>query len=293
MLPLLKLARDGKEYHHRVASEALARQYDLTEDEKKALLPSGEQYVFENRVGWAITYLKKAGLLESTRRGYFKISDRGLKVLSEQPKEINVAFLKKYPEFLEFQARKREKNGKEVQLEEKDRYTPEESIATAYEFLRNGLGKDLIQLIKKVSPAFFEKMVVDLLLKMGYGGTRKDAGEAIGRSGDEGIDGIIKEDKLGLDVVYIQAKRWENPVSRPEIQKFAGALQGQKARKGIFITTSSFSKDAREYAAKIENKIVLVDGEELANLMISHGVGVATSASYEIKKIDQDYFPED
>ena len=292
MLPLLELAGNGKEFHHREASEELAKYFKLKEEDRKILLPSGQQYIFENRVGWAITYFKKAALFEKTRRGYFKITARGLKVLQDKPQVINVAFLKQFPEFIEFQSIKRDKEEKGGK-EEGEPYTPEETIEFAYQKVRKNLTADLIQMVKKVSPSYFEKVVVDLLLKMGYGGTRKDAGEAIGKSGDEGIDGIIKEDRLGLDVVYVQAKRWENPVSRPEIQKFAGALQGQKARKGIFITTSSFTKDAIDYASRIENKIVLVDGEELANLMIDHGIGVATASSYEIKRIDQDYFPED
>jgi len=293
MLPLIELAGYGKEFHHREASEELAKHFELTDEDRKELLPSGQQYIFENRVGWAITYLKKAGLLEKTRRGYFKITARGLKVLKDKPRAINVAFLRQFPEFIEFQAIKREKGDRAGQEEERELDTPEEAIESAYQKLRKNMTSDLIQIVKKVSPSFFEKLVVDLLLKMGYGGTRKDAGEAIGKSGDEGIDGIIKEDRLGLDVVYVQAKKWENSVSRPEIQKFAGALQGQRAKKGIFITTSSFTKDAIDYASRIENKIVLIDGEELANLMIDHGIGVATSASYEIRRIDQDYFIED
>jgi restriction system protein len=293
MLPLMELAGNGKEFHHREASEQLVKQFSLKEEERKALLPSGQQHIFDNRVGWAITYLKKAGLLERTRRGYFRVTPRGLKVLQDKPTAINVAFLRQFPEFIEFQAIKRDKGDRAGQEEEKELDTPEEAIESAYQKLRKNLISELIQMVKKVSPSYFEKLVVDLLLKMGYGGTRKDAGEAIGKSGDEGIDGIIKEDRLGLDVVYVQAKRWESPASRPEIQKFAGALQGQRARKGIFITTSSFTKDAADYASRIESKIVLIDGDALANLMIDHGVGVATAASYEIRRIDQDYFIED
>jgi restriction system protein len=246
-------------------------------------------------VGWARTYLKKAGLIESTKRGYFKITERGSKVLEEKPEEINVRFLKRFPEFLEFQSLKKEKAEEEKisEIEEKSILTPEESIESAHQRLSKNLASELIQQVKSCSPSFFEKLVIDLLVSMGYGGTRKDAGEAIGRSGDEGIDGIIKEDRLGLDIVYLQAKRWENPVSRPEIQKFAGALQGQRAKKGIFITTSAFTKDAREYAEKIESKIVLIDGETLAQLMIDHNIGVSPIASYTLKKVDNDYFVED
>lgn len=293
MLPLLTYIGDKKEHSLSETIDALAAKFRLTLEERKELLPSGRQSVFDNRVGWARTYMAKAGLIESTRRGCFKITDRGLQVLSEKPEKINIRYLKRYPEFLAFQTTKKEGVGKEAPDDGKSELTPEEMIESAYQKLRRSLALDLLQVVKSLNPAFFERLVVDLLVKMGYGGTRKDAGEAIGRSGDEGIDGIIKEDKLGLDIVYVQAKKWENPVSRPEIQKFAGALQGQRARKGVFITTSSFSKDARDYAVKIESKIVLIDGGELADLMIDHGIGVVTSASYEIKKVDQDYFTED
>ena len=295
MLPLLKYLGDRKEHHIREAIEALSQQFGLTPEERKELLPSGQQYVFDNRVGWARTYLKKARLIETTRRGYLKITERGLQVLQENPSEINVRYLMKFPEFVEFRALKREKEepDKERELVIEDRLTPEELIENAYQRLRQNLAAEIIQRVKQCSPSFFEKLVIDLLISMGYGGTRKDAGEAIGRSGDEGIDGIIKEDRLGLDIVYIQAKKWENPVSRPEIQKFAGALLGRKAKKGIFITTSEFTKDAREYAEKIESKIVLIDGETLAQLMIDHNIGVSSIATYTLKKIDNDYFAEE
>ncbi len=282
MLPLLKYLGDAKERSIREAIEELAKQFSLTPMERKEILPSGQQYTFDNRVGWARTYMKKAGLIETTRRGYFKITERGVQVLRENPAEINVRYLRKFPEFVEFQALKREKEEPEIEKElaAKELLTPEESIETAYQRLRQSLAAELIQQVKNCSPSFFEKLVIDLLISMGYGGTKKDAGEAIGRSGDEGLDGIIKEDRLGLDIVYIQAKRWENPVSRPEIQKFAGALLGRKAKKGIFITTSAFTKDAREYAEKIESKIVLIDGDALAQLMIDHNIGVSSVASY-------------
>jgi restriction system protein len=293
MLPLLRYIGDQKEHHLRETIDALAHQYKLTGEEQKELLPSGQQSIFDNRVGWARTYMKKAGLIESVKRGYFKITERGLQVLKEEPNEINVRFLKRFPEFVEFQSIKRDKGGEESIVEDKERHTPGETIEAAYRRLRQELTADLLQAVKKSSPAFFEKLVVDLLLAMGYGGSRRDAGEAVGKSGDEGVDGIIKEDRLGLDVVYIQAKKWEDPVSRPEIQKFAGALQGQRAKKGVFITTSSFTKDAIEYCSRIENKIVLIDGETLAELMIDHNIGTTSGASYVIKKLDNDYFAEE
>ena len=220
------------------------------------------------------------------------ITERGKKVLSENPQRIDVKFLKRYPEFLEFQKPK-EGEAKVNSTEESSESTPEELLENAYQGLRVGLAKDLLQNMKDCSPAFFERLVIDVLIKMGYGGSRVEAGQAVGRSGDGGIDGIIKEDKLGLDIIYIQAKRWEGTVSRPEIQKFAGALQGQRARKGIFITTSSFSSESIEFAKSIDSKIILIDGQTLANLMIDHNVGISPIASYEIKKIDSDYFSEE
>jgi len=290
MLPLLKFLGDRKEHSLREAIEYLADEFNLSEEERKELLPSEQQFTFDNRVGWARTYLKKAGLIETTKRAYFKISERGIQVLKEKPDDINVKYLNRFPEFVEFRKRKKEKKEKEVIS---DDTPPEELIESAYQSLRDNLAGELLQSVKNCSPSFFEKLVVDLLVKMGYGGTRKDAGQAIGKTGDGGIDGIIKEDRLGLDIVYIQAKRWENTVGRPEIQKFAGALQGMKAKKGIFITTSNFSKDAEHYVRNIEIKIVLIDGETLANLMIDHNIGVSTVSSFELKRIDMDYFTED
>jgi len=292
MLPLLAYARDQREHSLRETIEALADVFTLTKEERRELLPSGQQATFDNRVAWARTYMNKAGLLESTRRGYFQITDRGLEVLKNNPPDINVKFLEQFPEFLEFRAIKKDKPEKVRDVEATGLQTPEEVLESSYSKVRLDLAAEVLQTISNCSPTFFERLVIDLLVKMGYGGTRKDAGEAIGKSGDEGIDGIIKEDRLGLDAIYIQAKRWQNPVGRPEIQKFAGALQGHRAKKGIFITTSNFTKEAEEYVSKIETKIVLIDGDLLAQLMIDHNIGVAPVASYEIKKVDSDYFTE-
>ena len=290
MLPLLRYAADGKEYSLREAIEALADEFHLSDAERRELLPSGSQSAFDNRVGWSRTYLKKAGLLSSPRRSYFQITSRGQEVLASNPARINIGFLRQFPEFLEFQ-RGQSKDSEVSIADGTELITPEESIESAYQRARATLAADLLQTIKDCSPDFFERLVVDLLVRMGYGGTRKDAGRAIGRSGDGGIDGIINEDRLGLDVVYIQAKRWDSTsVGRPEIQKFAGALQGQRARKGIFLTTSTFSKDAQEFVSRIESKIVLMDGETIAQLMIDYGVGVNTVATYELKRVDSDYF---
>jgi restriction system protein len=293
MLPLLKFAGDQKELSLRETIEALADEFNLTDEERKELLPSGQQATFDNRVGWARTYVKKAGLLRSTRRGYYQITERGLHTLSLNPPEINNAFLRQFPEFVDFQTPRRARHEKATQQDAGDTQTPEEVIEAAYQDVRQGLATELLQTVKSCSPTFFERLVVELLVKMGYGGTRKDAGQAIGKSGDGGIDGIINEDRLGLDIVYVQAKRWDGTVGRPEIQKFAGALQGQRARKGIFISTSAFSKAAHDYVSRIESKIVLIDGDALAQFMIDHNIGVTPFTSYELKRIDSDYFTEE
>lgn len=290
MLPFLKYMRDRKEHSLRETVDYLADDFNLTEEERKELLPSGLQAIFLNRVGWARTYLKKARLIESKKRGFFNITQRGNKVLKENPEEINVKYLSQFPEFVEFKTLKRKKSEKK---DEKSESTPEELLEAAYQSVRNSLAEELLQNVKGCSSSFFEKLVLDLLVRMGYGGTRKDAGKAVGKSGDEGVDGIIKEDRLGLDIIYIQAKRWENPVGRPDIQKFAGALQGQKAKKGIFITTSSFTKEAESYVSKIDSKIVLIDGQSLAQLLFDHNIGVSQIAAYEVKRMDMDYFIED
>jgi len=298
MLPLLRFAGEkNDETSTGEAVEVLAKEFGLTDEDLKEMLPSGIQSTFVNRVGWASTYMKKAGLLEATRRGYYRITPRGQELLKKQPKAINVKLLKQYPEFLEFQHLKGTRSGDRESSSratlDVTTATPSEALETAYENLRDELADELLARLKKLSPSFFERVVVELLVKMGYGGSRADAGKAIGKTGDGGIDGIIKEDKLGLDVVYIQAKRWENnPVGRPDVMQFAGALQAQKANKGIFITTSRFTDDARSYVSQIGSKIVLIDGEQLTSLMIEHDVGVSTVSMYPVKKIDTDYFDE-
>ncbi|MDQ3374870.1 MAG: restriction endonuclease [Acidobacteriota bacterium] len=294
MLPLLHFAGDKTEHSAQEAAIVLAEEFALNEIELQKLLPSGKQTIFRNRVGWARTYLSKAGLLESSRRGFFQISTRGLNVLSQNPNRIDNKTLRQFSEFNEFQNRKNDKTEKVVIESIEDvNGTPEESLEIAYQTIRNALATEIIEKVKSCSPTFFERLVVELLVAMGYGGTLQEAGQAVGRSGDGGIDGIINEDRLGLDVIYLQAKRWEGNVSRPEIQKFAGALQGKRARKGVFITTSDFTKEAREYVAMIDSKIILIDGEELAELMIDYNVGVSVATTYEIKRIDSDYFAEE
>jgi len=294
MLPLLELAGDGGEHQLKEAVAALAAEFSLTEEEKSELLPSGQQPIFTNRVGWARTYLKKAGLISAPRRGIFQITDRGRKVLNDRPSAINQRFLEQFPEFMEFKSLRNERlddSSNEIG-DGSGGQTPHEALESAYERLRTELASEVLQSIRACDPSLFEKIVVELLVRMGYGGSRKDAGRAIGRSGDEGIDGIIKEDHLGLDNIYIQAKRWEGTVGRPEIQKFAGALQGQRARKGIFITTSGYTKEATDFVSRIDSKIILIDGSTLSNLMIDFGVGVNPVATYQVQKLDSDYFTD-
>lgn len=295
MLPLLSLVSNGEEYRFRDLVEPISNHFGLSDEEKAESIPSGPQPKITNRVGWAATHLSKAGLTERPRHGYLKITERGLSLLEEGPDRIDLKLLDRYPEHLSFRSGKKDRTSSPPQGHPEpveETRTPSEIMGDAYRDVRSGLAEEILQQVKSCSPGFFERLVVDLLVSMGYGGTRADAGEVIGRSGDGGIDGTIKEDRLGLDVIYVQAKRWENTVGRPDIQQFAGALQGQKARKGVFITTSGFSKAALDYARDIESSLVLVDGEELAGLMIDHDIGVTVETSFEIKRMDSDYFEE-
>lgn len=272
----------------------MAKEFSLTEPELAEMLPSGKQAKFVNRLAWAKSYLKQAGLLETTARGVFRITKRGKSVLAENPVRIDMKFLGRFPEYQAFRSAQRDRNAKEsIISEELQEDTPEELLESGYRQLRISLAVELLSQVKVASPAFFERMVVDLLLRMGYGGTLQDAGQVIGKSGDGGIDGIIKEDRLGLDVIYIQAKRWDNDVGSSEIRNFIGALSVHKAEKGVFITTSGFNKNARDTAAKVSSKIVLIDGAALAELMIDFGLGVTTVNTYEIKRVDSDFFAED
>lgn len=284
MVPLLQLMSDRKERRHADLFEELAQHFALSDEERKELLPSGAHPKFENRVRWAKWYLTRAGLLETTSHGVFRISGQGERTLAEAPTVLTIARLKE----IGGTGSAEESTVEEVETLE----TPEERLETSYADLRGAIAQELLDRVKKVSPAFFERLVVDLIVSMGYGGSRRDAGQAIGQAGDGGIDGIIKEDKLGLDVIYIQAKRWENTVGRPVVQAFAGSLEGHHARKGIFITTSGFSKEAEEYVDKIEKKIVLIDGTTLASLMLDHRVGVDTVATYVVQRVDDGFFDE-
>lgn len=296
MLPLLKFGSDNQEHSNSESTKFLTDLFKLTEEEQKEMLPSKKQPLFYNRVAWAKAYLKMAGLIENTKRGHFKITPKGADILSQNPQIINLKFIKELPEYRAFVDNWRSnKTDKESTIESDavETQTPEEVLDASYEKIQEALAQDLLSKVKSCPPAFFEILVVELLVKMGYGGSLNDAGSVVGKSGDEGIDGIIKEDKLGLDIIYIQAKRWEGSVGRPEIQKFVGALAGQGAKKGMFITTSRFTPDAKSYTPRNETKIVLIDGEHLAQLMIEYNLGVTTQTTYEIKRIDSDYFEQD
>jgi restriction system protein len=304
MLPLLQLAGDRKERTNRESFEAMAMVFRLSADDVALRLPSGRQTILDNRVGWAQTYLRNAGLLESTRRAHFRITDAGLKVLAERPSAIDVTFLNQFPSFVAFRASGSARSAddpteagspteaatsaKEPPLAQ----TPEEAISEAAQTLRGQLAAELLERVSRGSPAFFERLVVDLLQAMGYGGASSASGQVTGRSGDGGIDGIITEDRLGLDAVYLQAKRWQANVGRPTVQEFAGAMQGHKADKGVIITTSEFTPEARDYVRTISTRIVLIGGKQLVNLMIDHGVGVRTVETYVIRKVDADYFED-
>jgi len=292
--PLLEIATDGKEHSLKEAREKIAEYFNLTDEDRAELLPSGNQTKFDNRVAWAKSYFVQAKVLESPRRAYFKITDRGKKLLAQGHERIDVKVLNQYPEFVEFHTpSKQNKSIPTPSPEEGISETPEEVLQKAYQSIRSDLAGEILERIKSNSPAFFENLVIDLMVAMGYGGSRVDAGQSVGQSGDEGIDGIIKEDRLGLDVIYLQAKRWEGTVGRPEIQKFVGALHGKRAKKGVFITTGKFSEEAHEYVKSIDPKVIIIDGRALANYMIDFNLGTSTGVTYEIKRIDSDYFAEE
>lgn len=293
MLPFLKILSDEEEHTTIETNQKLAAYFNLTDKELDEFLPSGAAKTFPNRVAWAKSHFKMAGLLENTKRSSFRITEAGKRLLDTNPVEINLKVLKTIPAYQERTGRTRDEDSSSLTDNLQISATPEEIIENSYLAIRKSLAQELLFKIKSSTPSFFETLVVELLVKMGYGGSIKDAGRSIGRSGDEGIDGIIKEDKLGLDVIYIQAKRWENVVGRPEIQKFVGALAGQGAKKGVFITTSRYTNEARDYQPRNETKIVLIDGEQLAELMIDHNLAVSTVNTFEIKRIDNDYFGDE
>jgi restriction system protein len=302
MLPVLREYADGQERASRDAREGVIAKMALTKDDLAERLPNSPQTRVGNRVAWAHSYLKQAGILESPRRGHYQVTSRGLELLKSPPARIDIEFLERYPDFLEFRQRKGTRSGDSHAASDGGAsqaaaagaaLTPDEQIKSGYTNLRANLAVQLLERVRKATPAFFEELVVEVLVAMGYGGSHDDAAKVVGRSGDGGIDGVIKQDRLGLENIYVQAKRWETTVGRPTIQQFAGALQGQRARKGVLITTSDFSREAIEYADNLQNTIVLVNGVELAELMIDYGVGVSDGETLKLKKLDEDYFGEE
>jgi len=293
MRPLLEQLADGQLHTLSELHDSLCQQFKLTQEEIKERLSSGKQSVMRNRVGWAKTYLAKAGLLGVPVKAHSKITDLGLKALEECPKSIRNDYLKQFEGFREFTTpRKAVKDEPQEALTTGADTTPDEVIDNAYQTLHKSLADEITTTVMNATPAFFEQVVVDLMLAMGYGGSRKEAGQATQATNDDGIDGIIKEDRLGLDTIYLQAKRWKNTVHRPEIDKFIGSLTRHRAHKGVFITTSNFSAGACEAVQNLDMKVVLIDGQQLAELMIEHNLGVTPKEVYEVKAIDSDYFIE-
>ena len=298
MLPLLRIATDGKVHSFRNTVETIGNEIGLSEVDRQQMLPSRGAPLFYNRLAWAKTHLKMAGLLELPQRGTFRITDVGSELMAKKPPHIDLALLKTFPLYLLARNNDQPSQGNNAsasgtQTVQGIESTPEETIEQAHHLLRRELADEVLASIMRCSPVFFERLIVQLMIQMGYGGSREEAGQAVGRSGDGGIDGIINEDRLGLDAIYLQAKRWEGVVGRPEIMRFVGALAGQRATKGVFITTSRFTQEAKDYASSSQYKIVLVDGERLADLMIEHDLGVSIAVTYHLKRIDSDFFSED
>ncbi len=296
MLPLMQFIEDGQEHLVRDATDAIGKQFSLTHEEWAEMLPSGRAPLFYNRLAWAKTHLKRAGLIDQPRRGVITISSRGRQVLAQRPVKINIQLLQKFPEYAALRETLPNPIGDSLvsQSELQTAATPEESMDRAHEAIRRELVSEIIASVKACSPEFFENLVIQLLLKMGYGGSRQEAGKAVGRSGDGGIDGIINEDRLGLDAIYLQAKKWEGNVGEGPIRDFKGALDAKGAQKGVFITTSSYTSAAIEAARNSRSyKIVLIDGQKLADLMIEHDLGVSVVATYQIKRIDSDFFADE
>jgi restriction system protein len=297
MRPVLSIADDGRDHTAASIRDAVIAQFQLTPEDIEERLPSGRDTTLRNRVGWALTYLFRAGLLDRPRRSVYRLNERGRAVLAEHPDRVDNSVLESFEAFREFRSRNNQAPGTQPPAANPttsplttDSATPEERAASAYREVRAALASDVLDRISEQSADFFEQVVLDVLQAMGYGGSRDDAAERLGRTGDEGIDGVIREDKLGLDLIYVQAKRWTNTVGRPDIQRFVGALHGQRATKGVFITTSTYSREAAAYAESVTPRVILVDGPELAELMIDHDVGVTDVTRYEIKRIDLGYF---
>jgi restriction system protein len=295
MLPLLQFLGDGQERRAAEAIDALARKFGLTPEETAEMLPSGRAPKFANRVHWARMFLKAAGLVENPRRGVFRITDAGRKEFEAPPPRIDIAYLRKYPAFREW--RERSEAGSAGDNDEglvATEVTPQEQMEVAAAQLRASLAAELLDRLAACDPGFFERIVVQLLLRMGYGGPQGNAGQVVGRAGDGGIDGVIAEDRLGLDSIYLQAKRWEAPVGASQIRDFLGAMVSVGANKGVFITTSKFAEPARRAAAASpQHRIVLIDGDRLAQLMIDHDLGVAPTATFVVKRVDSDFFSDE
>lgn len=298
MRPVLSSARDGPRKISDVVDE-MSDLYNLTSEERLELLPSGKQTKIANRTHWARSYMKQAGLVRNIRRGWFELTDRGRKVLEDEDTRIDSKFLEKFDEFLEFKSRDSGSDGDQIlgasNASEDSSDTPEESLQLAHSRLQDALAASLLDYVRNASPAFFEQLIVDLLISMGYGGSSTDAGRALGQTGDDGVDGVIDQDALGVDQVYLQAKRYgsANSVGAPHIRDFFGALSIKKANKGIFFTTSHFTESAKRTAQDLGLRIVLIDGEELARLMMQHNVGCRDKDILHIKQIDEGYFDED
>ncbi|MGI8526415.1 MAG: restriction endonuclease [Pseudolabrys sp.] len=296
MLPLLHHARaKGGETHVGALVDEIGNELKLTTEELAALIPSGGQTLLLNRLHWAKSYMQRAGLIESTRHGYFKVTSRGESLLKEGPSRIDNSVLAKFPEFVEW--KKISAGGAPTQFVQNadlEEGSPDDQIAAGYRKTQEALAADVIDRVRKAPAVFFERLIVDLLVAMGYGGGRAEAGKALGRSGDGGVDGVINEDALGLDVVYIQAKRYaaNNTVPISTIRDFVGSLEGYRVSKGVFVTTSSFPASATEYIQKVSKRVVLIDVEDLSRLLIKHKIGVRTKDVYEINVIDEEYFSE-
>ncbi len=305
MRPILAQLQSGQPRAISDVRTALAMEFELTYEDLAEELPSGRAKSFSNRVGWATTYLYRTGLLTRPRRSVYAITDRGQQVLASNPERVDLRVLAQFPELAAFRS-SRQPTAEEADQPQPpaptvtgelvnvhDEETPQERIASAYRELRAALIAELLDSIGDQDSDFFEHLVLDVLQAIGYGGSREDAADRLGQSGDEGVDGVIREDRLGLDQIYVQAKKWSAPVGRPEIQKFFGALHGQRATKGVFITTSTFTRGARDYASGVTPRVILVDGHELAGLMIEYRVGVTPMNTYMLVRIDSDYFHAD
>jgi restriction system protein len=295
MLPILRILADGAEHPQRELADKIADHFHLTAEERAEMLPKVRATYLRHRLGWAGFSLRRAGLADNPRTGTLRITEQGRKFLASNPTHLRAADLKVFPAYAAFVEKMRNEGGTEAKAESVQsgtQETPEERIEAAFTELNETLVTDVLSQLAKIDPFRFERVVLDLLVAMGYGGSFKEAAAVTQKTGDEGIDGVINEDRLGLDVIYIQAKRWKANVGRQEIQNFVGALAGKKASKGVFITTSGFNDNATDYAAGLHQKVILIDGQRLAELMIEHGIGVAEEHAYRIKKIDSDYFDE-